>query len=36
VDAETDSVSKIMGHLSEKDAELLTSLLDQLRGEEEM
>lgn len=35
VDAETDSISNIMGNLSEKDAEMLTTILDKLRGAEE-
>jgi MarR family transcriptional regulator, 2-MHQ and catechol-resistance regulon repressor len=36
VDSETDNVSKIMGNLSEKDAGMLTSLLDKLRGTEDI
>ena len=35
VDAETDSISNIMGKLSEKDAEMLTTILDKLRGSED-
>jgi DNA-binding MarR family transcriptional regulator len=35
VDAETDNISNIMGKLSEKDAEMLTTILDKLRGSED-
>ena len=34
IDSETDYVSMIMGNLSENDAEMLSSLLDRLRGTE--
>lgn len=34
IDTETDFLSEVMGNVSESDAEMLSSLLDQLRGTE--
>ena len=34
LDAETDLIAEIMGNLSQNDAEMLSSLLDRLRGSE--
>jgi DNA-binding MarR family transcriptional regulator len=34
LDAESDLIAEIMGNLSQNDAEMLSSLLDRLRGSE--